>query len=303
MRFPALAVTALRGISCALATTLFSTSAAADAKFFANPELQKQMPAAFALQPQAHSFLQPAFKQTITDGDRLVAAIRADRELAQAIARWPSLSMEQQIPYLQRLFALEVATMGVEPPKLLIDDHSYPGRTVYFDFDPQSPSTGTVYLNPEKLAERPKYESLAFLLHETRHSFQFQRAFSNTFESSNAVERGFAAAFKAQKSLKGFSFSDFLTLLNEYEAFQFGNYVLGQLTDWQLDMTDMGTFTSQFDRDGKLKIDLIALAAEQSNRSLLERYNELAKTHYELRSQKSASSQAAEKDSKNNSDD
>ncbi|WP_105102238.1 hypothetical protein [Microbulbifer pacificus] len=271
----------------AIVLTALSTAASAASDFFANPQLQRQAPAAFALQPEARGFLQPAFQQTLTQGDALVAAIREDKQLAEAIARWPSLSMEQQVPYLKKLFALETSVMGIEPPRLLIDNHSYPGRTVYFDFDPKVPSTGTVYLNPEKLAERPRYESLAFLLHETRHSFQFQRAFGNAAPAS-AVERGFAAAFEAQKSLKGFSFSDFLTLLNEYEAFQFANYVLGQLTNWQLEMTDMGTFASQFDKHGELKIDLIALAAEQSDLSLLERYNSLAEAQYQLRQQKSA---------------
>ncbi|WP_299594950.1 hypothetical protein [uncultured Microbulbifer sp.] len=282
MCFPALALTVISTISCAF----FSTAAVADAKFFANPELQEQMPSAFALQPQARGFLKPAFQQTVEQGNALVAAIRADKELAEAIARWPSLTMEQQIPYLKRVFALEIAIMGVEAPKLLIDDHSYPGRMVYFDFDPKNPSTGTVYLNPAKLAERPKYESLAFLIHETRHSFQFQHAFGETEDTQNAVISGYAAAFEAQKSLKGFSFSDFLTLLNEYEAFQFGNYVFGKLTNWEVDMPDMpdmGTYASQFDQHGELKIDLIALAAEESDRSLLERYNELAKAQYQLR--------------------
>ncbi|WP_160152304.1 hypothetical protein [Microbulbifer sp. ALW1] len=298
MRFPALALTAIITVSCALAAALFSPAVAADAKIFANPQLQQQMPTAFALQPQARGFLQPAFRQTVEQGDALVAAIREDKELAEAIARWPSLTMEQQIPYLKRVFTLEVAVMGVKAPKLLIDDHSFPGRMVYFDFDPQNPSTGTVYLNPKMLAERPKYESLAFLIHETRHSFQFQHAFSDASDMQDAVNSGYAAAFKAQKNLKGFSFSDFLTLLNEYEAFLFGNYVLGKLTNWQLDMPDMGTFASQFDQHGKLKIDLIALAAEDSDRSLLERYNELAQAQYALRSQKSSGSKDSEKDNK-----
>ncbi|MFC6635457.1 hypothetical protein [Microbulbifer taiwanensis] len=262
---------------------MFWSAAAAASDFYANPELQRQMPGAFALQPEARDFLAPAFRQTLQHGDALVAAIRKDAQLEKAIAQLASLSIGEQIPYLKRLFALETAVMGIAPPKLLIDNHSYPGRTAYFDFDPENPSTGTVYLNPGKLAERDKYDALAFLIHETRHSYQFQRAFSGDVAARDTIAAGYADAFRAQKSLKGFSFSDFLTLVNEYEAFQFGNYVLGSLTDWQLEMPDMGTFASQFDTDGKLKIDLIRMAAEESDSSLLERYNQLAKEQYELR--------------------
>ncbi|MBY6210125.1 hypothetical protein KUV95_01025 [Microbulbifer agarilyticus] len=277
------------------ATCLFFCSVWANAagSFYANPELQRQMPAAFALQPEAQAFLAPAFQQTIAHGDALVAAIQQDAELAQAIADWPKLTIEQQAPYLKRVFAIETQVMGIEPPTLLIDNHSYPGRMVYFDFDPQNPSTGTVYLNPDKLAERPKYDSLAFLIHETRHSLQFQHAFSTNADEVDALAIGYAEAFNAQKALQGFSFSDFLTLVNEYEAFQFGNYVLGKLTNWQLDTQDMGTYASQFDTHGKLKIDLVKLATEDAETSLLERYNVRAQKHFDLRERK-ANTEVAE---------
>lgn len=49
----------------------------------------------------------------------------------------------------------------------------------------------------------------------------------------------------------------------------------------------MGTFANQFDKHGELKIALIALAAEKSDLSLLERYNKLAEAQHQLRQQKS----------------
>ncbi|WP_323843976.1 hypothetical protein [Microbulbifer magnicolonia] len=273
-----------------LNAALWSAAAAAESDFYANQELQRQMPGAFALQPQARGFLKPAFAMTIRQADALVAAIEKDQALRDAIARWPELSIDEQIPHLKRIFALETAVMEIAPPKLVIDNHSYPGRTVYFDFDPQKPSTGTVYLNPDKLAARNKYDALAFLIHETRHSYQFQLAYADEAgdkpEQVSPIAEGYRSAFEAQKTLKGFSFSDFLTLLNEYEAFQFANYVVGKLTDWQLEMTDMGTFASQFDREGRLKIDLIRLSETPSDASVLERYNRLAKAQYEQRARR-----------------
>ena len=79
--------------------------------------------------------------------------------------------------------------------------------------------------------------------------------------------------------------------MNEYEAFQYGNYVLGKLTHWQVDMLNMGTFASQFDNQGLLKLDLIALSQQSANSSktgvkqatLLEQYNLAAQQQFTLR--------------------
>ena len=268
--------------------------------FYATQTLQSQLPRAFALQPEAYDFLKAAQTKTITDGDKLVELILADKDLTAALSKWHKLSIDEQIPFLRKVFALEYRSMGIKPPKLIIDNHSYPNKMVYFDFDVaylspsvsnDSISSGVVYLNPDKLAVQDKFASLAFLIHETRHSYQFQlsqQQHSNV--TSNQLALGYTAAFKAQRSLKGFGFSDFLTLLNEYEAFQYGNYVLGRLTQWQFDLISMGTFASQFDNSGQLKIDLLQLADSNNSgeittetMSLLQKYNQIAKQQYQLR--------------------
>ncbi|MDO6610690.1 hypothetical protein Q4601_02540 [Shewanella sp. 1_MG-2023] len=259
--------------------------------FYANETLQRQAPDAFALQPEAHDFLVSAYALTIKDGDRLLGLIAEDKALTNAIQQWPEMTIEQQIPWLKKVFALEVRSFGTKAPQLIIDNHSYANKMVYFDFDIEAGGNGIVYLNPDKLAEEEAYASLAFLIHETRHSYQFQQALNanaNDIDNDSdseivAISAGYLAAFKAQKQLKGFGFSDFLTLLNEFEAFQYGNYVIGQLTDWQIDMINMGTFASQFDNQGQLKIDLNTLLANVDELSLLAQYNELAKEQFELR--------------------
>lgn len=276
------------------------SSVQAAGSFYATQVLQSQLPHAFALQPEAHDFLKAAQTKTIKDGDKLVELILADKDLTAALSKWHTLSIDEQIPFLRKVFALEYRSMGIKPPKLIIDNHSYPNKMVYFDFDVtylsplatnDSVNSGVVYLNPDKLAAQDKFASLAFLIHETRHSYQFQlsqQQHSNV--KDNQLASGYIAAFSAQKSLTGFGFSDFLTLLNEYEAFQYGNYVLGRLTQWQFDLISMGTFASQFDSTGKLKIDLLQLAnlnhrAETTTEtlSLLEKYNQAAKQQYQLR--------------------
>ena len=283
----------------ALQLSAVSPAKAAGA-FYATQALQSQAPNAFALQPQASAFIATARARTIEDGDKLVAAILAEPDLVTALSQWRELAIEQQIPFLRKIFALEYQTMAITPPKLVIDNHSYPNKMVYFDFDLAhlSPltaesklSSGVVYLNPDKLAQQDKFASLAFLIHETRHSYQFQLSQQQHADSENRqLAAGYSAAFTAQKTLKGFGFSDFLTLLNEYEAFQYGNYVLGQLTQWQLDLTNMGTFASQFDHRGQLKIDLLALSKSQihgdssaDKPTLLEQYNRAAKRQYQQR--------------------
>ncbi|WP_394172579.1 hypothetical protein [Thalassotalea litorea] len=252
------------------------------AKFFANANLQEKAPAAFALQPQARDFLNNVSAKSFQQADKLVEAILADSELKQALAKWPELSITQQLPYLRKIFALECEVMAIEPPTLLIDTNTYPNRAVNFVFNTEFTGnivdTGTVYLNPEKLTEQPHYGPLAFIIHETRHSYQYQLAQRN---QPDVISQAYKHAFIAQKQLSGFSFSDFLTLNNEYEAFLFGNYVVGRLTNWQVDILNMGTYASQFDEQGQLKIDLPKMATSLSeNESLLPHYNKAAEAQY-----------------------
>ncbi|MDO6775139.1 MULTISPECIES: hypothetical protein [unclassified Shewanella] len=275
----------IKSLTCCIGLCLVSTVVSANS-FYANNEFQQQAPTAFALQPESQNFLAPAYDMTIHHADELLLKIADDKALSDAIKRWFTLSFEQQIPWLRKVFTLEIETFKQQlpsfiAPKLLIDNHSYPNKMVYFDFDITQPDSGIVYLNPQKLATEDRYAALALLVHETRHSFQFQLAAKQDSQLAN----GYWAAFSAQKQLKGLGFSDFLTLLNEYEAFQFGNYVVGKLTDWQIDMIAMGTFASQYDQQGVLKIDLISLGNNGSALSLLEQYNQLAKTQYQLRQQ------------------
>lgn len=289
--------------SSLFAVVLLSVAPLAQAasSFYATQELQSQYPQAFALQPEAQAFVETAQAKTIEDANKLVELILADDDLVSALSNWRQLSIDQQIPHLRKVFALEYRSMGIKKPKLVIDNHSYPNKMVYFDFNPLDFSplvadtnqlkTGTVYLNPEKLATQDKFASLAFLIHETRHSYQFQLGqIAQKKEEDVLLALGYVAAFNAQKSLTGFGFSDFLTLLNEYEAFQYGNYVLGRLTHWKLDLTSMGTFASQFDSHGQLKIDLLQLSSDKHHGdtiapqpSLLEKYNQAAKAQYQQR--------------------
>ncbi|TLU66777.1 hypothetical protein FE810_04520 [Thalassotalea litorea] len=255
------------------------------AKFFANEQLQQQAPGAFVLQPQAREFVNSAEQKTYQQADDLVTAILAHPLLNKAITKWPELTIEQQIPYLKEIFKLEHQVLNIEPPTLLIDTTTYPNRAVNFvfktDFSGKIIDTGTVYLNPEKLKSQPHYGPLAFVIHETRHSYQYQLA---QLDQSDALSQGYKQAFIAQKQLSGFSFSDFLTLNNEYEAFLFGNYVVGRLTNWQVDMVNMGTFASQFDNKGVLKINLKAMAKKHAARqSILPAYNRAAETQFRLR--------------------
>lgn len=249
--------------------------------FFANAKIQSQSPKAFAIQPASKAFIDIQIAQTRNDADKLVAAILANKPLKQALSKWQTLSIDEQIPYLKEIFKLEYQTQGYQAPNLVIDNHSYQrngeARTVYFDFDVNKPSNGTVYLNPEKLEKMGPFAALAFLIHETRHGYQFQHAFKH---SQSIAGKAYKAAFTAQqKSPSGsLGFCDFLTLNNEYEAFQFGNLVVGKLTQWQASQKGMGTYASQFNEDESLKINLKALHNDSATDSVLERFNTLEKT-------------------------
>lgn len=271
----------MKNIFLPLLLILSVNAQAQTSRFFANPDVQAQAPAAFALQPEASAFVQGLDQETLPQRQALIQAIQADPELVTAVANWETLSIDEQIPFLRKIFVLECQVMGIQEPELVIANGATAGPA-FFDFDPSQPGPGRVILNPEALAkEESKYASLSLLLHETRHSAQFQMAFS-TVQAPTIFSEGFKAAFIAQKSIAISSFCDFLTLLNEYEAFQFGNYVLNRLTNGKVDLIGMGTFASQYDANGKLKIDLAKLSQEVGAGNLLTKFNELEQQQLDL---------------------
>lgn len=251
-------------------------------KFYANPDLQSKSPAAFALTESNKLWLKDAHQQREQDAQRFFNALKHEDKLFDSLQKWQSLSFEQRMALLPLVFQVECQVLAMVCPELVINNSLYPTRAVNFVFDVRFPGSGLVFLNPDKLKDMEVYAPLAFLIHETRHAYQFQLGFSQ----ESLLAKGYKAAFTAQAELSGYSFSDFLTLLNEYEAFQFGNHVIGLLIDWRIDMPNMGTFASQFDEKGQLKINLIELEETSGNKSLLDAYNQQAKAHYHLRNGK-----------------
>ncbi|MFD2166962.1 hypothetical protein ACFSJY_11925 [Thalassotalea euphylliae] len=263
-----------------LSATSFSVVTQADPKkFYANPTLQAENPSAYAVSDVNQAWLEQAHKKREQDAKAVFEALKANTELFKQLQAWETLSFEERMALLPQVFEIECRTMGITPPELVINNTLYPKRAVNFVFDVRSPGSGLVYLNPKLLKEMDVYAPLAFLLHETRHAYQFQLAYSET----SILAQGYKSAFETQSNLKGASFSDFLTLLNEYEAFQFGNHVLELLTDGTFESPMMGTFASQFGNAGQLKIDLVKLHERKENSSLLEKYNRAANVQYKLR--------------------
>lgn len=271
----------IMNISCYIFLLLFSACTslnAAPVNFYATTAIQEQAPDAFALQPESFDFVKGIAASTLDHRNQLVKAIEDDKNLKEAIDSWESLGITEQVPHLRKIFALEIKTFGVEAPELIIGSTEIPGRAAYFDFDMENPGPGRVLLNPEVLEGMSKYASLALLIHETRHSAQFQLAFASKTTATEAIfAKGFKASFDAQKKLPVRTFCDFLTLLNEYEAFQFGNYVLGKLTNWKVDLKDMGTLASQYNSHGHLKLDLSRLVTTDPA-DVLSKFNNLEKS-------------------------
>lgn len=244
-------------------------------RFFANQEIQAQAPAAFALQKEGMPALRAAAEAAPAERARFLEQLRSDASLGRAIENFSSLPEPQRLETMRTVFEAEVRALGIKAPELVIENGVIPGPA-FFDFDPEKPGPGRVILNPQELEKLSPYAALSLLIHETKHSAQFQLAYS----SRSPLALGYRAAFEAQKKIKGMSFCDFTTLLNEYEAFQFANYVLGALTGFRLNLLDMGNFASQYGSDGKLKIDLLGLADSGGSETLLVRFNELEKVQY-----------------------
>jgi len=168
------------------------------------------------------------------------------------------------------------------PPELRIENGITPGPA-FFDFNLENPTPGRVLLNPAELdKEKDGFAGLLLLVHETRHSLQFQQAFGLLPGADSDVAEGYRAAYKAQKELSGkMSFVDFCVLLDEYEAFQFGNDVVGQLSGGRADTSGMGTLASQFDEAGNPRLDLPGLFREIGPEGVLDAFNELERPHYD----------------------
>ena len=92
---------------CLLALLTTTNAMAQSSHFFANQDIQAQMPQAFVLQPAAASFLQAFATVSTHDGDALVQLIQSDPELQTAVNNWAQLSWEQRIPVLQKIFMIE----------------------------------------------------------------------------------------------------------------------------------------------------------------------------------------------------
>ncbi len=245
--------------------------------FYANNYLQLKNPLAFVLQPQGESSISHLSELTNISVKQFVKTLKSEK-IDVKLKSWSKISIKEQYIVLGKVFKLQVESMNIKPPKLIIEDDIIQG-SAYFDFDLANKSLGRVLLNPKKIAEDSNpYLNILLLIHETRHAYQLAQA----FENKTSLQKRYMAAFEQQKISEQLSFSDFLTLINEYEAFQFANAVIGEITNWHVSTKGLGTFASQFDKSGKLKINLPHLFNVHPPKNILPIFNVLQKTQYEI---------------------
>ena len=246
------------------------------AQFFANPAVQAQAPGAFAVQDSAKAVLEAVERIAPAQRQALVDAIRADHDLSQEVAAFGTIGWARQLAAIKKIMALECAANGCAVPPLVVHDNEAGHGPAFFEFDTEHPDTGKVHLWPLAFAdEASPYAPLMFAVHETRHSWQFQLAFTHP-EQEPALAAGFAAGFRAQKSLgRKLSYCDFCTMHHEHEAFQTGNLVVGMLTGFTVDTAGMGCLSSMFDAQGVSKIDLLNLFRTMPASQILTTFNTL----------------------------
>jgi hypothetical protein len=189
----------------------------------------------------------------------LLIIVKSRHELWEALQRLPSLNREQLQATLQQVHDLENKLFGTRP-RLQFDD-KFP-QAAFFKFSTANKSDpGTIVLNlTDPYMVRNPYSALSLLVHETRHAYQLAWAHkrnNNAFDKR--IAGAFYNAFRAQETMKGFSFLDFCTLTNEFEAFQFASLFISHLTNFTVTDPSLGSFASQFHTDGSLKIDLVQL--------------------------------------------
>lgn len=254
-----------------------------DPKFFANEAFLKQFPGATVLHRDSLPFLQQSKRDTLYDARKLVTAIQRDLLLTQSVRKFDKLTPSDRKKVLRRVFDLEVRASGRKGPVLVLDDKAK--RATFFEFDPKKPDSGKVILNPTQLFADPNpYAALLFLIHETRHAYQFQTAFLPTRISSPTQSDAYRLGFEAQKEVFDkrlpVSFCDFLTLNQEHEAFLFGNIVMELLTHGDVDTTGMGTLASQYVPNKGLRLDLLHLAKSTRADALLDVFNHFEEAQY-----------------------
>jgi hypothetical protein len=265
-----------------LVLSLLTSSVLGSVDFYANPILHKKYPDVFATSKKNLPFLTAIESDSAKERISLIDAIKKDALLLDDVLNFGRISLERQIKVLENLFMLECKILKIVPPNLTIDESSIPGAA-FFKFDYDEGGAGHVYLNKKLLASNEdKVKFIILLLHETRHSAQFQRSQNS---KTSPLWIGFKNSFETQKYFKEkkiqTSFCDFMLLLNEFEAFQFANYVYGYLTSWRSPVTDLGTLAGQYDESGKLRINLIELLNEQGI-DHVEEFNKLEQQQYKV---------------------
>lgn len=258
-----------------------------DPKFFANPGFMDRFPRATILHPGSASFV-AQLDRTLNDGIKLLVTIQRDRELVRAVVEFPGLTDQSKVEVMKKIFALQVQTSGAQAPELVLDETS--ARSAFFEFDPARPSLGRVILNPGKLfADRNPYAALLLLLHETRHSFQFQRGFLDIGDLPGVMAEAYRTGFQAQRIVfdqkLNASFCDFLTLNHEYEAFLFANFLVEELTGGAVDTSQMGTLASQYDPSKGLLLDMRELIKQTEGTdsyAVMSAFNDREEEQYEL---------------------
>jgi len=242
--------------------------------YFANAEIQEKDPQSYALEIRAKNFHRGLDELGYFDHESLISAIKEDSDLHQRILNYPELSLDEKVSLLRKLFKIEVNVLGIKSPDLVIGKAPN-GGPAYFEFDPEVGGTGRVYLDPIELAkEDHPFSARVLLLHETRHSAQFQLGQSHL---DDPVFIGYRESFKTQKRIfinhEKVSFCDFTTLLNEYEAFQFANFVMNRLSDGKINIKDMGTPAGQFDENGKILFDLFDFIKRTPRNDIYDEFN------------------------------
>ncbi len=257
-------------------TLILSTTSIAADHFSATAERQNQTPYAYAITSESLDFHAELESGAEKERFELINLIKQDQALHQGILDFATLGHVEQEQILVKVFSLQTGAYPVAPKLILSKGPK--GQDAFFEFDLIHQGPGTVYIDFKSLgATDHPYASLLLLIHETRHSAQLQLAFS----TNGVLARGYAEAFGAQKKVFDYqekiSYCDFMSLLNEYEAFQYANFILNRLTEGKVNISGMGTLASQYDQFGKVLLDLPALMHNNPKDEWFLLFNDLAK--------------------------
>lgn len=247
----------------------------------AHPSVQLAAPHAYSLTSQSRAFV-----KTLTDvmtplRRSLAERLKADATVTKGLAAWDSSTNAARLTVLKRIATLEAEVMGCAVPTVALATAKPEEAGLKAYFQPDS-SAGGIVIFTDALTRDGKYAAVSMIVHEVRHSAQYQlaatsqRSLSSLDADRRALAAGYMEAWDVLNKLGSeadLAYGDYVHLNVEFDAFQTGNAVATMLSGGTYDALGFGFVDTHYTAVDTPKLDLLALGATLVDSSLIAAVN------------------------------